>query len=360
MPSSGSSSCPSRRPTSSWCSSSVVSPGSCSPSGCAGSAPTPGSGPRAAALYLLAFPILQSSTFRLPMPLFPALGAVAQLRLPAVERSNYATVYNLTENEVYSFIIKARDVTGNYSPASNQVTTGAVAGGLNYKYFESATAWTTLPNFSTLTPVKTGNTPNIDLTVRNRTTNYGMYWEGQIYIPVAGSYTFETYSDDGSKLYIGSYSESNLVVNNDGVHGAQYREGTKTFATPGMYPIVITYFQGSSSTTMQVYWKNTPIGVTSRQQIPNWAFQQKFNMPGTPPTPPRNVAVTAVAYNQVNITWTDQSNNEEGFQIFRATTNTGPYIPVGEVDAGITSFADKSVQPNTTYYYRVEALGQYG
>ncbi len=188
-----------------------------------------------------------------------------------------------------------------------------------------------------------------------------MYWEGQIYIPVAGSYTFETYSDDGSKLYIGSYNESNLVVNNDGVHGAQYREGTKTFAAPGMYPIVITYFQGSSSTTMQVYWKNTPIGVIQPPANSELGIPAEFQRcRAYRLRHPRNVAVTAVAYNQINITWTDQSNNEEGFQIFRATTNTGPYIPVGEVDAGVTSFADKSVQPNTTYYYRVEALGQYG
>jgi len=279
-------------------------------------------------------------------------------RVLALSNTTTATVYNLTEDEVYSFFIKARDVTGNYSPASNQVTTAALAG-LDYKYYEAATTWTTLPNFSTLTPVETGNTANIDLTVRNRTTNYAMYWEGQIYIPVAGSYTFETNSDDGSKLYIGGYNELNLVVNNDGVHSSQYREGTKIFATAGMYPIVITYFLNGSGGSMQVFWKNTPIGVSSRQAIPNWAFQKNLAMP-LPPTAPRNVAVAAVSYNQINVSWTDQSNNEEGFQIFRATTNAGPYIPVGEVDAGVTSYADKSVQPNTTYYYRVEALGQYG
>jgi hypothetical protein len=36
------------------------------------------------ALYLLAVFFPQSSTFRLLMPLFPALGAVAQVRLPAL------------------------------------------------------------------------------------------------------------------------------------------------------------------------------------------------------------------------------------------------------------------------------------
>lgn len=271
-----------------------------------------------------------------------------------------ASVYNLTENEVYNFDVKARDVTGNVSFPSNQVTTGTVQSGLNYKYYESATAWTALPNFSTLTPVEVGNTPNIDLGVRNRNTNFGIYWEGYINIPAAGSYTFETYSDNASKLYIGGYNEANLVVNNDGSHSAQYREGTKTFAQAGVYPIVITYYQGSSSYVMQVYWKNTAAGVVDRQLIPNWAFQKDFQMPGQAPAAPRSITATAAAYNQINLSWTDQSTNETSFLIYRATTNAGSYKPVGSTAANVTTFADKTVNPNTTYYYRVEAVGQYG
>ena len=157
-----------------------------------------------------------------------------------------------------------------FTVAPSAINQPPVSNGLTYKYYEGT--WSVLPNFNTLTPVKIGNSPNVDLSPRVRDTNIAFYWEGTINIPVAGNYTFETYSDDGSKLYIGGYSESNLIVNNDGGHGSQYREGTKNFAAPGSYPIVITYFQGGGRFRMSVYWKNTANGVTARQLIPNTAF----------------------------------------------------------------------------------------
>ena len=47
-------------------------------------------------------------------------------------------------------------------------------------------------------------------------------WTGDIEIKTAGSYTFETCSDDGSRLYIGS----TRGVDNDGLHGTRCRQGT--------------------------------------------------------------------------------------------------------------------------------------
>lgn len=277
----------------------------------------------------------------------------------AVDKSALtATVFGLTEGQVYNFTVKAKDVTGNVSPASNQVTAPAISNGLNYKYFEGT--WSVLPNFNTLTPVKMGNSPNVDLSPRSRDTNFAFYWEGTINIPVAGNYTFETYSDDGSKLYIGGYSESNLVVNNDGSHGMQYREGTKNFPAPGSYPIVITYIQGGGGYGMNIYWKNTAHGVNSRQLIPNSAFVKNFTMPGSAPNAPTNLTATAASHNQINLTWSDNSNNETGFQLFRSTANEGPFTVVAVTGANTTSYSDTNLAANTKYFYRIQAIGQYG
>ena len=46
------------------------------------------------------------------------------------------------------------------------------------------------------------------------TSHFAMRWRGMISIPVAGDYTFQTTSADGSMLYI----DQQLVVNNDGKH----------------------------------------------------------------------------------------------------------------------------------------------
>jgi hypothetical protein len=268
------------------------------------------------------------------------------------------TVYNLTQGEVYNFTVKARDITGNSSTQSNQVTASAVNNGLNYKAYQGT--WTTLPDFTALTPVKIGNTANIDLSVRPSDTNYAMYWEGVINIPVAGNYTFETNSDDGSRLYIGGYGSTYQVVNNDGAHGAQYRSGIKNFATPGQYPIVITYFNATGGMSMNIYWSNTPTGITSRQAIPSSAFATTVTYPEAPPAPPTQLAAQAVAFNQINLTWTDNSTNETGFQLYRATNTAGPYVTVATIAANTTSYSDKTVGPATKYFYRIKAIGRYG
>lgn len=130
--------------------------------------------------------------------------------------------------------------------------------GLNYNYYEGT--WSTLPDFSSLTPVKTGTSTNISLDPRNKNLQYAFQWKGYINIPAAGTYTFETSSDDGSQLFIGSTQ----VINNDGEHASQFVTGSIAL-NAGAYPITITYFQSYGEQTMEVYWSSNS-GI-SRQKI---------------------------------------------------------------------------------------------
>lgn len=137
----------------------------------------------------------------------------------------------------------ARQLIPNSAFGSGGGTMPPAAPGLNYKYYEGA--WNALPNFSALTPVKTGTTPNVDLAIRNVNDNFGVVWEGYINITTPGSYTFETISDDGSKLYFNStYSPgATALVNNDGLHAPVSATGTVNIPSAGLYPIAITFFE---------------------------------------------------------------------------------------------------------------------
>ncbi len=141
--------------------------------------------------------------------------------------------------------------------------------GLNYSYYEGT--WSTLPDFNTLTPVKRGLVDNVNLDSRTREMQYAFLWQGNITITTAGNYTFETYSDDGSKLYIGSFGYNTTpVVNNDGEHASRFVTGT-VFLNAGIYPIAVTFFQSYGGQTMEIYWSSNT-GV-ARQKIPNEAFR---------------------------------------------------------------------------------------
>jgi hypothetical protein len=76
----------------------------------------------------------------------------------------------------------------------------------------------------------------------------------------------------------------------------------------------------------------------------------------TDPAPPSNQAVTVMTSTTITIQWQDNSNNELGFQIQRATATIGPWIIAGNVGANVTSFTDVGLNPSTTYYYQVAAF----
>ncbi|MDW7696043.1 PA14 domain-containing protein (plasmid) [Flammeovirgaceae bacterium SG7u.111] len=273
-----------------------------------------------------------------------------------VTEGTSTTIYNLVEEQVYTFYVKARDITGNESAASNQVTAAAIFSGLTYKYYEGS--WNSLPDFNALTPDASGRADNIDISIRQQDDNFAVLWEGFVNIPIAGTYTFETRSDDGSKLYIGEYDEANLLVNNDGLHGTVSKSASYTFASAGAYPIAVSFFEKGGGQVMEVYWSSDQ-GL-AREKMPNEAFGSDFIMPGLPPEVPTQLAATSISYEQIDLTWSDNSNNETGFQLYRADNPVGPFYPVAIVGVDETSYSDLGLDAETTYFYKVMAIGQYG
>ncbi len=73
------------------------------------------------------------------------------------------------------------------------------------------------------------------------------------------------------------------------------------------------------------------------------------------PATPQIGTATPVSSSQIRITWTDQSNNETGFNIYRSAGLGLPYTRAGSTNAGITSFTDGGLEPATPYIYKVRS-----
>jgi large repetitive protein len=272
----------------------------------------------------------------------------------------------LTPNQLYSFVVKAVDVSGNYSNPSNQVDAPAINNGLNYSYYTTATAWNDLPNFSTLTPVMQGQMPNVSIANATQTTNFGYVWSGYINIPVAGTYYFQTASDDGSALWFNQLtpgaSTSTATVDNDGQHGVTTVTSKALTLTAGTYPICIEYFQAGGGESIVVNWSCKQLfGNTNYVAIANQYFAGSYTPAGTAPAKPTSIVAQAVSYNKVKVNWTNNATTQTGFEIYRATGINGPWAIVNTAAANATSWTDSnSVQPSTKYYYKVQAINQYG
>ncbi|MEP6583071.1 MAG: PA14 domain-containing protein [Ginsengibacter sp.] len=268
------------------------------------------------------------------------------------------TVNSLDSFTTYSFYVRARDFSGNLSVPSNQVSGFTKFVGIHYKYYEGI--WNSLPDFNALSPIKTGYSDNIDIAVRNQDINYGLLWEGIIRIPVTGTYTFETGSDDGSKLYIGAYSAgATPLVNNDNVHGLTIVGGTITL-TAGLYPIAIAYFNQLGSQSINMYWTCAAAGFSTRTIIPNSYLGDTVTGQTTVPQMISNLLAVPVKYNKVHLTWADNSNNETGFELSRKASTEADFTMIGLLPSNTVVYDDTTVVGSTTYSYKVQAVNLYG
>jgi hypothetical protein len=78
-----------------------------------------------------------------------------------------------------------------------------------------------------------------------------------------------------------------------------------------------------------------------------------------PPLAPTNMVATAAAYNQIDLVWTDNSNNENEFVIERSLDNIN-WATLVNTAANINFMSDTGLAPNTTYFYRVYAQNSFG
>jgi len=81
--------------------------------------------------------------------------------------------------------------------------------------------------------------------------------------------------------------------------------------------------------------------------------------PVEPPAAPSGLSAVATSCDQIDLAWTDNSNNESSFVIERGTNGVN-FTPIASVGADVAAYNDTTVAENTTYYYRVKASNSGG
>lgn len=215
-------------------------------------------------------PVLQTASFisvdkplKLAVAIEPA-DARAYYTLDGSEPTPQSASCSVSLTIQESALFKVRAFKEGFSPSLTVQQPVSILNskvhGLDYAYYEGE--WPQLPDFTALKAVKKGRTYDFSLApVMAREDKFALTFSGFIEITTAGLHRFYTESDDGSRLYI----DGQLVVDNDGLHGAKEAQG-KIELAPGRHALLVTFMEAGGAETLKVMYQ-TP-GSTVKAAIP--------------------------------------------------------------------------------------------
>jgi hypothetical protein len=155
------------------------------------------------------------------------------IRVPSgVEHKYYYPSGVTDDQEKNSVYLPAQPV----NPATN---------GVAYSYYEGKFKSTN--EITSAQALKTGTLPNFSINEAAAADGFAYEFRTWIKIPDTGLYSFYTFSDDGSTLYI----DGQMVVNNDGSHSERYAGGTVAL-NAGFHDLRLRYFDDCMWQTLKV------------------------------------------------------------------------------------------------------------
>jgi len=148
------------------------------------------------------------------------------------------------------------------------------------------------------------------------------------------------------ELVYADYAHSNLVVFT-----------TTSFTTNRLYTLAQNPAYRNCLTVKGYVQANLPdyyLGFgMSNPPAPNIVYVTN-TLPPAAPNAPSGLTATAISDSQINLTWTDNAINEEGFQIERSTNGVN-FQQVMLAAANMTNYSDVGLASATTFYYRIRA-----
>ncbi|MCD6167692.1 MAG: fibronectin type III domain-containing protein, partial [Caldisericia bacterium] len=132
-----------------------------------------------------------------------------------------------------------------------------------------------------------------------------------------------------------------------------------TFNVYKTLPATTTSYIDTGLTPETTYWYR--LWAKKDKNTSEWSNTASATTPpaGSPPSSPTNLSAEAISCQQVDLSWDDNSSDEDNFIVERKEEG-GSYSVIATLPANTTSYSDTTVSPETTYYYRVKAHNSWG
>ena len=115
-----------------------------------------------------------------------------------------------------------------------------------------------------------------------------------------------------------------------------------------------TYSNTGLSSNTTYYYRVKAVNATGSSNWSNTA-NATTNEEATIPSAPSSLLATAVSASKIDLSWNDNSSNEDDFEIQRSLTGSSGWLQIAIVNANVISYSDEGLTENTTYHYRVRA-----
>ena len=161
---------------------------------------------------------------------------------------------NLPLNTNYTITVRAKDFSDNLSAASNSVSASTVVNGLFYEH--STGVFSDIDQINWSFVEFKGKVNNFTLAPRTQEDYFNFQFKGYLYITNAGTYQFQTTSDEGSRVTI----DNAVVVDNDGRHDPRTITGPTVTLQAGGRLINVKYFEYINGQVLTVRYKGPDTG----------------------------------------------------------------------------------------------------
>ena len=242
-----------------------------------------------------------------------------------------------------------------YSNVLNVLTLGqpSVGGGdgLLGQYYANNNSFYSSTSLPTVAPTLARVDPEVDFdwnfagpSVSVGQRDFEVVWTGEVQAQYSENYTFSTISDDGCELYVNGQA---VITDLHDQGPTEYTSLPIALTAGDSYGIKLIYFQASAGAEMYLDW--------SSPHTPTETIPQSQLFSGTAPAAPSNLQATAISATQNQVTWTDNSTNEGGYEVDREVGNSGIFSAVAFLPPASSQYLDTGLTTGNTYTYRVRA-----
>ena len=172
-------------------------------------------------------------------------------------------------------------------------------------------------------------------------------WSTMYEVNVSGFWTLNTWH--------------HIAMTYDGTTAKLYADGVEVGSMTKAFNLVLTNAYIGKHLYSSGWWNGSIDDVRIYDRaLTSAEIEQLAGVAAGIPDIPTSLSATPLSSGQIELAWSDNATNETGIEISRSLFPDVNFVVLDTLAANSTSFVDTGLNSNTTYYYRIRALGSTG